>query len=63
MFGNNDKSSLLDLQNKNFLEKMETKLLWNVGIGFAAIGARIGIHSASGGGDSLPQVSDDEEDC
>lgn len=54
MFGNNDKSSLLDLQNKNFLEKMGTKLLWNVGIGFAAIGARIGIHSASGGGDSLP---------
>ena len=51
-----------DLQNKNFLERMGTKLLWAVGIGFAAIGAGIGIHSAFGGGDSLPQVSGDEED-
>ena len=30
--------------------------------GFVAIGAGIGIHSAFGGGDSLPQVSGDEED-
>ena len=46
---------------KIHLERMGTKLLWAVGIGFAAIGAGIGIHSAFGGGDSLPQVSGDEE--
>ena len=57
-----DKIAEADLQNKNFLERMGTKLLWAVGIGFAAIGAGIGIHSAFGGGDSLPQVSGDEED-
>lgn len=57
-----DKIAVTDLQNKNFFEKMETKLLWAVGIGFAAIGAGIGIHSAFGGGDSLPKVSGDEED-
>ena len=33
-----------------------------LGIGFATIGAGIGIHSAFGGGDSLLQVSGDEED-
>lgn len=33
-----------------------------LGIGFAAIGAGIGIHLAFGGGDSLLQVSGDEED-
>lgn len=57
-----DKIAEADLQNKNFLERMGTKLLWAVGIGFVAIGAGIGIHSAFGGGDSLPQVSGDEED-
>ena len=57
-----DKIAEADLQNKNFLERMGTKLLWAVGIGFAAIGAGIGIHSAFGGGGSLPQVSGDEED-
>lgn len=56
-----DKIAAVDLENKKFLEKMVTRLLWTVGIGFAAIGAGIGIHSAFEGGDSLPQVSDGEE--
>ena len=32
-----DKIAAADLQNKKFLEKMGTKLLWAVGIGFATI--------------------------
>lgn len=57
-----DKIAAADLQNKKFLEKMGTKLLWAVGIGFAAIGAGIGIHSAFGDGESLLWAQDDEKD-
>ena len=56
-----DKIAAADLQNKKFLEKMGTKLLWAVGIGFATIGAGIGSHSVFGGGDAFPPVSDDAE--
>lgn len=56
-----DKIAETDRQNKKFLEKIETKVLWTLGIGFAAVGAGIGIHSAFGGGESLPQVTDDED--
>ena len=57
-----DKIAAADLQNKKFLEKMGTKLLWAVGIGFATIGAGIGIYSAFGDGESLLQKSDDEKE-
>ena len=58
-----DKIAEVDRQNKKFLEKMGTKVLWALGIGFAAVGAGIGIHSAFGSGESLPQVEDDEDDA
>ncbi|MDD6036699.1 MAG: hypothetical protein PUC30_11010 [Lachnospiraceae bacterium] len=57
-----DKIAEADIQNKNFLERMGSKLLWAVGIVFVAIGAGIEIHSAFGDVDSLPQVSGDEEE-
>lgn len=57
-----DKITEADRQNKKFLEKIGTKVLWALGFGFAAVGAGIGIHSAFGGGESLPQVPDDEDD-
>lgn len=57
-----DKIAETDRQNKKFLEKMGTKVLWALGIGFAAIGAGIGIHSVVGGEESLPQMTDDESD-
>lgn len=55
-----DKIAKADLENKKFLEKMGTKLLWGV-LGVAAlVGTGIGINSVIGGGD-IPQLPDDEE--
>lgn len=42
---------------------MGTKVLGTLGIGFAAVGAGISIHSAFCSGESLPQVEADEDDA
>ena len=49
------------VQNKKFLDKMSTKFLWLVAGITAAVAAGIGIHSAIGGGEQLPQIEDDDD--
>ncbi len=57
-----DKIAEADLQNKKFLEKLGTKVLWGV-LGIAAfIGAGVGISSKIGSGGELPQVDEDDEE-
>ena len=40
---------------------MSTKFLWLVAGITAAVAAGIGIHSAIGGGEQLPQIEDDDD--
>ena len=57
-----DKIAEADLQNKKFLERQGTKVLWGI-LGVAAlIGAGIGINSAIGGGGELPQIAENDDD-
>lgn len=57
-----DKITEADLQNKKFLEKMGTKILWEM-LGVAAlVGAGIGINSAIGSGGEMPQISGTDND-
>jgi len=56
-----DKIAKADLENKKFLEKMGTKLLWGVLGVTALVGAAIGINSAVGTGD-IPQIADNDDD-
>ena len=57
-----DKIAQADLQNKKFLERQGTKILWGI-LGVAAlIGTGIGINSAIGGGGELPQIADNDDD-
>lgn len=57
-----DKIAQADLQNKKFLERQGTKILWGI-LGVAAlIGTGIGINSAIGGGGELPQIADNDGD-
>ena len=57
-----DKIALADLQNKKFLDKLGTKVLWGVLGVTAIIGAGIGVHSAIGGGGQIPQLADNDDD-
>lgn len=41
---------------------MITKVLWGIGSCCILIGAAIGIHSAFGEGEELPQLADDDND-
>lgn len=57
-----DKIALADLQNKKFLDRMGTKVLWGI-LGITAIiGAGIGVNSFIGSGGQIPQVSDNDDD-
>ncbi len=56
-----DKIALADIQNKKFLDKMSTKVLWLAAGITAAVAAGIGIHSAIGGSEQLPQIEDDDD--
>ena len=57
-----DKIAETDLQHKKFLDRMGTKALLTV-LGIAAIiGAGIGINSAFGGAEELPQLTDDDDE-
>lgn len=57
-----DKIAEADLQNKRFLEKMGTKVLWGVLGVVALVGAAIGINSMVGSGEDLPQLEDNNDD-
>jgi hypothetical protein len=57
-----DKIAQADIENKKFLDKMGTKLLFAGLAVLAAVGAGIGIHSQFGNDGSLPELSDDDED-
>lgn len=57
-----DKIALADLQNKKFLDKLGTKVLWGVLGVTEIIGAGIGVHSAIGGGGQIPQLADNDDD-
>lgn len=57
-----DKIAEADLQNKKFLDKMGTKVLWGFAIAVAAVGAAIGIKSTIGSSGNLPQVADNDDD-
>ena len=57
-----DKIALVDLQNKKFLDKMGTKILWGVLGVTAIIGAGIGVHSAIGDDGQIPQLADNDDD-
>lgn len=55
-----DKIAQADIQNKVFLERMGTKVMWVIGIAIAVVGAGLGINAAIKAGDGeLPQVDDD----
>jgi len=57
-----DKITEADLQNKKFLEKMGTKILWGI-LGVAAlVGAGIGINSVIGNVGEMPQISGTDND-
>lgn len=57
-----DKIAEADLQNKKFLDKIGTKVLWGI-LGIAAlVGAGIGINSAFGGEGELPQLADNDDE-
>lgn len=57
-----DKIALADLQNKKFLDRMGTKVLWGI-LGVAAIiGAGIGVNSAIGSSGQIPQIADNDDD-
>lgn len=55
-----DKIAEADRQDKKSHEKMRTKVLWILGIGFMVIGAGVGIHSALGSEELLMQTEHDE---
>lgn len=55
-----DKIAELDLQNKKFIEKIYTKILWAAFGVVAVVGAGIGINSTFGGRGELPQLEDDD---
>ena len=55
-----DKIALADIQNKKFLDRMGTKVLWLFAGITAGVAAGFGIHSAIGGTGQLPQVDDDD---
>lgn len=56
-----DKIALADLQNKKFLDRLGTKVLWGLLIGTAIIGAGIGVHSAIGDAGQIPQLEDNDD--
>lgn len=56
-----DKIALADIQNKKFLDRMSTRALWLFAGITAAIAAGIGIHSAIGGNEQIPQIDDDDK--
>ncbi len=57
-----DKIAKADLQNKKFLDRMGTKVLWGVLGLIGIVGAGIGVHSAIGGGGEMPQLADKDDD-
>ena len=57
-----DKIAQADLQNKKFLDKMGTKVVWGLAIAVAAVGAAIGINSSFGNKGDLPQLADNDKD-
>lgn len=57
-----DRIAELDFQNKKFLEKMGNKILFGLFVVVAVVGAAIGINSAVGGKDDIPQLPDDNND-
>ncbi len=58
-----DKIAEADLQYKKFLERLWIKFGWTVLGIVAMIGAGIGIHSAFGNSQELPQLEEDEDDA
>ena len=57
-----DKIALADLQNKKFLDKMGTKIIWLLAGISGVVAAGIGIYSTMGNNDQLPQIDDDKDD-
>ena len=56
-----DKIAEADLENKKFLERFGTKILFGILAALAITSAAIGV-SSKFGGNSLPQLDDDNED-
>lgn len=57
-----DKIAEVNIQNKKFLERMGTKVVFGILGVVAIIGAAIGVNSTFGGGNDLPQLEEDDED-
>lgn len=57
-----DKIAEINLQNKKFLDRIATKVLWGVLGVTAIVGAGIGINTFFGGGRELPQLEDSDND-
>lgn len=57
-----DKIAKADLENKKFLDRMGTKVLWGVLGVMTVVGAGIGVHSAFGKAGDIPQLADNDEE-
>lgn len=57
-----DKIAEIDFQNKKFLDRMSTKVLAALTIIVALIGGALGIKSAIGSKEDIPELPDDEDD-
>lgn len=56
-----DKIAIIDMQNKNFLDKMSSKILWGIFGVVTLIGTGIGISSMISNSGEIPEISENEE--